>query len=403
LNLILFGGLKAMVSTADTSGTFVESQRGIDPFMISAQFNRDDLLLALNYLSAALSDSDLAAARIQFCGDGKVLFSAVGAQLQVNYILHAEHSGAGVICVSGKQLSDYVKQLPSSKLSLYLDNEHRVCLKCGRSSAKMQMLRDSSSGLVVLPSCGVVLKVPAEKLSRWLDSFRDFVLIEDPRFYANGSLVWVTDNQLHSVTTDAHRLAKSSLIESFEVLENDGGKVLLSRKTLDELKKLCTLNPQSEILMKWNHELAVLGVEIEGYVMRATSMVGVFPPYESAMPKQIKTSLTLDLKLLQEGVKRVNLFADKLKVILMSFDGPELNLSSATQGVKEGEESVPLKEAVQQPFQVRFNCSQLIQVLGAMKGTEVGFHWDDVNRPMQLTFDADKDLHVFYLLVPIRM
>jgi DNA polymerase III beta subunit len=376
-------------------------QRSIS--LISAEFEKTTLLTALNFLATALSDSDLSIAQIQFLEKNQVLFSSYGRQIQVNYLTHASHKSTGIIKISGKQFTDYVKQLPNESIFLSVDNEQRVCLKCGKSSAKMQMLRDNSHGNISIPPTGVELKISPEPLSRWIDSFKEFVLVEDPRFYSNASLVWIQDSQLHSVTTDAHRLAKVYLENGFEILKNNNSKILIPKKILDEMKRICSLNSKKDITLKWSSEHAAIVIEFENYVMRASCSVGAYPPYESAIPKNIKTEIKLPLKLFQDSVKRVMLFADDKKLIHLKFHSQEMFLASDTQGVKEGEERVPIISPILQDFMVCFNIIQLNQVLSAMSGTEVCFYWDDIEKPTMLKYDSDKDLNIFYLLVPVRM
>jgi DNA polymerase III beta subunit len=375
-----------------------------DVFMLSAQFERDDLYFALSYLASAFSDSEFSAAQMQFLENGIVNFSAMSSFLQVHFSIKAIHSGSGTIRVSGKQLIEYVKSLPPKTISMQMDSENRVCLKCGSSSAKFHLLREAAYPVVALPPCGVELKVEASKLSQWLDSFKDFVLVEDPRFYANGSRIWIENGQLMSVTTDAHRLSRSCLSEGFEIVNNDDGKILLPKKTLDEIKKIGSMNPGEKLTLKWNQDKAVFGIEIGNYVMKSSSMVGAYPPFEAAFPSKLRVSISMSLKHLVESLKRVMLFADKFNVISLLVDGNWMNLKSATQGVKEGEEQIELSETnATAPFEIKFSCSQLLQVLNVVKGTTVSFHWDDINRPMKITFDSDKELNVFYLVVPVRM
>lgn len=373
--------------------------------VIQATCDRDRFAGALAAVAAAQADTEVGWIQLDFAGNGQVLVSAVSHNLSIRYVLEAEYTGRGIIKVSGKDLSDYVKQLPPEKITLTAELPHRLTVKCGRSKTTRQLVQDQTHTEIVVPTVGSSLLVKGEALERWVNCFRDFVSVDDTRFYANGALLWADTSKgltLNAVASDALRLAKAELLDGLLLETNDGSSVLVPKKALDELRRVCSLNPEKEFRLRWHQDSLFFAVETDSYTLVSKCIAGKYPPYTSAIPQKIETEVNVDLKSLSESVRRVLLAADKNRIIKLNFDGPVLDVQSFTPGLKEGEEIVDLGAPVAEPIEVNYNGTLLTGILNCVAGTNVRFSWENVNRPVKITGEAQKGLEVFFLLVPTR-
>ena len=372
---------------------------------IRAVIDRDKLAGALAAVTAAQADGDVGWVQFQFGGEGQVVVSALSHNLSIRYSFAAEYEGQGLLKVSGKQLSEYVRQLPPEKITLIAELPQRLVVKCGRSSAKLQLVQDQTQTDVVVPQEGTSIVVKGDYLERWVNAFRDFVSTDDTRFYANGALIWADTSQglnLQAVASDAYRLAKAQLKDGLRSERVEDSAVLVPKKALDELRRLCAANPEMDYRLRWHGERLFFAVETENYVMVSKCIPGKYPPYTSAIPQKVNFTVNIGLSPLLESVKRVLLFADKNRIIKLGFDGPVLDVQSFTPGLKEGEEVVELAAPVEQPFVVNYNGTLLTGILNVLSGASLKFSWENVNRPVMITGEAEKGLDVFYLLVPTR-
>ncbi|APJ02405.1 DNA polymerase III subunit beta [Silvanigrella aquatica] len=374
---------------------------------ISAEFERDKLANALLSVSAAQIDPDIGWVQLTFSGDQKVVISSISHNLAIKCEIATPYTGQGTIKVSGKQFSDYVKQLPSSKVYLKADLPSRIQLKCGRSSAKIQLVHDQSQSKIDIPEAGTRITVKGSHIDRWVSSFKDFVSVDDNRFYANGALIWAEKNSentpiINAVASDALRLAKATLNEGIQIDNLDSSQVLVPRKALEELRRVASLEPEKEFCIKWHEKELFFSVESEEYTMFAKCIAGQYPPYEAALPQKINTEIQLDLKAIQDSVKRSLLFADKNKVMKFHFENALLTMASSTPGQKEGEEVIEMNASIASPFEVNYNGSLIMGILGVLSGSRVQFAWENMNRPVKITGENQRGLDVFYLLVPAR-
>jgi DNA polymerase III sliding clamp (beta) subunit (PCNA family) len=373
---------------------------------ISAEFNKEELFNALVAVSAAQIDSDIGWVQIYFTGEQKIVFSSVSHNLAIKYECFVPHSGSGLIKVSGKQFSEYIKQLPQATIHLKAELPHRVNLKCAGSSAKIQLVQDQSQSQVMPSKAGSSISAKGAVLERWISTFKDLVLVDDSRFYANGALIWAEaasdSNKLYAVASDALRLSQAVLNEGIEILNVDQSQVIVPRKTLDELKRECSLKPEKNFILKWSKDELSFSAETECYLLSSKCIAGHYPPYEAALPQKINLEISLDSKKLQDCVRRSLIFADKNKVMKLMFENSVLKMASFTPGQKEGEEVIDIESKFNSPFEVNYNGHHLAGILNLISGSKVGFYWESVNKPVKIVGEDQRGVSVFYLLVPSR-
>jgi DNA polymerase III sliding clamp (beta) subunit (PCNA family) len=374
--------------------------------LIKAEFEKEKLVNALHAVSAAQIDTDIGWIQISFTGQDKIIFSSTSHNLSLQFEMFSKHEGIGHLKVSGRQFSEYIKQLPNSTIYLKAELPYRMHLKCAGSSAKIQLIQDSTVNQVIPAKAGTNVLVKGIHLEKWISSFKDLILVDDSRFYANGALIWLdsTENQtaLYSVASDALRLSQSCLTEIVEPLKSDNSKVIVPKKVFEELKREAALYPDKNFSLKWNNDELSFSAECEGYLLFCKCIAGIYPPYEAAFPKKINSTIEFDLKLFQESVKRSLIFADKNKVMRLYFENALLKMSSISSGQKEGEEVIEIHPQLESQFEVNYNGPHLSGILNILSGSRVRFSWESVNKPVKIEGEEQVGLNVFYLIVPTR-
>ncbi|MBX9702859.1 MAG: hypothetical protein K2X39_01775 [Silvanigrellaceae bacterium] len=376
---------------------------------IFAKFDKDDLSNALSAVSAVQIDSEIGWIQLNFLGNNSIIISAISHSLSIKYEIQTNYVGQGVIKLSGRQLSEYVKQLPNAPIDFKVEFPSRVLLKCAGSSAKIQLIHDPIHSEFSVPEKAANIVLKGETIERWLSYFREFVCVDDHRFYANGALIGLEINGqnkqeyfLNAVASDAIRLAKISLVEGFKVTDYSNSKVLVPRKALEELKRICIMRPSQDFNISWNDQNLSFSVETENYTMTSKCITGNYPPYEAALPQIINLEISVDLKTIQDSVKRSLLFADKNRVIKMHFEGSLMNLESFTPGQKEGEEVLEINPSVGSSFEVYYDGHLLSGILSILQGSRANFAWENISRPVRITGETERGIEGFYLLVPAR-
>lgn len=377
---------------------------------ISATFEKGTLVEALNAVSAVQSEADIGWIEIVFTGEKQVIFLCKSYNLSIRYTVSTEHTGDGSVKLSGKQFSEYVRQLPEAPVSVRVDYPYRMHIKCAGSSAKIQLVQDSSYSEVFPSELGSQVVLRGDTLSRWISSFKDVILVDDSRFYANGALVWLDNTtegpdrvHLRAIASDAVRLAQAVLKDGISAYQQDEGKAIVPRKTFEELKRQCDETPQALFKVTWSQAQLSFSAETENYLLSSKCIAGVYPSYDGAFPTTTHLQVDLDVKIFLESVKRTLIFADKTKVTRLVFEDKHLKITNLGSGPKEGEEVIKTTLEVLSPFEVLYNGHQLISILNMISGSQVSLCWESVIKPVKIMGMPHKDLDVVYLLVPNRI
>jgi DNA polymerase-3 subunit beta len=375
---------------------------------IRATLHSEQLAQALSAVSAAQADGDVGWIQFHFPGSGKVVVSAVSHNMSIRFEFVGDYEGTGVVKVSGRQFVDYVRQLPPEKATLIVDLPSKLTVRCGRSLAKLQLIQDSSFTEVIVPSVGTCLQAKGETLARWVDSFREFVLLDDTRYYANGAYIWAEGRpseggaSVNAVASDSLRLAKSKVTEEIRIVSNDESAVLLPKKALDEVRRVASSDPGRIFQLRWHQDELFFALESDNYTLLAKCIAGSYPPYEAAIPQNMTARAVLESKTLLESLRRALVFADKNKVLRFLFDGPVLSVTSFTPGQKEDEETIDLLSPIESPIEVNYNGPLLTGLLSVLSGTKATFEWESLVRPVKITGEPERGIEVFYIIVPTR-
>lgn len=375
--------------------------------MISAEFNREKLVCAISAVNSVQMDSELGFVQIYFTGNEKVVFSSMNKNTSVLYETNVEHQGNGIIKIPGKQFLEYIRVLPQTTISANIERQTQLNLNCGSSSAKIQLVQDEIFTSLIPVGAGSAIRLKGELLARWISSFKDFISYDDFRFYINGALIWAETSEnnptLHSVASDTFRLSYSTIFEDIEIIDTNGGEVLVPKRVLEELRRMASSEPEKTFELKWNAREISFTAETEGYMLSAKCITGVYPAYKSAFPKSISASIEINLKELLGAIKRSLIFAQSQdKIISLRFSGKTLKISNASPSLREAQEVIDLDAPVKHNFEVLYSGQYLAGILTLLSGSFVTFHWENAEKSVKITGESERGLSSFYLLVPAR-
>lgn len=375
--------------------------------MINAEFNRENLVYAISAVNSVQMDSELGFVQIDFTGNKKVVFSSMNKNTSVLYETDVEHKGSGIIKVPGRQFLEYIRVLPQAKISATVEKSTQLNLNCGSSSARIQLVQDEIFTKLIPVGIGSSIRLKGDLLARWISSFKDFIMYDDFRFYINGALIRTDKNgdniMLHSVASDTIRLSYSTIFEDIEIIDTNGGEVIVPKRVLEELRRMALSEPEKDFLLKWNAREISFTAEAEGYMLSTKCITGVYPAYQTALPKAVKASVEINLKELLGAIKRSLIFAQSQdKTISLRFSEKTLKVSNASPGLKEAREIIELDTPVKHSFEVFYNGQHLAGILTLLNGSFVTFHWESIDKSVKITGEPERGLSSFYLLVPTR-
>jgi len=330
--------------------------------------------------------------------DTHIDFVATDIEIEITTSMTVEGPGeAKRITVGARKLVDILRALPEgSEVQLTLQ-DRRLQVKSGKSRFNLQTLAAEDFPRLALTEAASTTFSVAQKLLRSLLGLVQYAMAQqDIRYYLNGLLMVVEDEQLKLVATDGHRLAYAS--------HKIGGKslarqeVILPRKTIIELSKLLDESDDPVVI-----DLSASQARFKfGNVVLVSKLVdGKFPDYGRVIPQNQPKKLKLDrIALLQALQRAAILTSDKFRGVRWVLGNGSLKISCNNTEQEEAQEEldIPYKGDA---LDIGFNVGYLVDVLNNLDVAEVECGLGDANSSALFTLPERNDFK--YVVMPMRI
>jgi DNA polymerase-3 subunit beta len=300
------------------------------------------------------------------------------------------------ITVGARKLVDILRALPDSTEVTVQMQDKRLQVKSGKSRFTLQTLPAEDFPRLARPSGEMAsFSLPQKALRRLLGLVQYAMAQQDIRYYLNGLLVLVEDQQLRLVATDGHRLAYASMMlpASLPRLE-----VIVPRKTVLELSKLLG-DGEEEVKIDLSGAQAAFNL---GSVELVTKLVdGKFPDYTRVIPTQHKNLVKLEREVLRQALQRAAILSnEKFRGVRWVLTDGSLKIVSSNTEQEEAQEELEVQYSGD-AIDIGFNVNYLLDVLNNVSGNEVECHFGDAASSALLQFPAEPDFK--YVVMPMRI
>ncbi len=322
-----------------------------------------------------------------------------GTYLEVELIgrvVLEEPASEGKITVPARKLMDICKSLPNESLIDFKLDEKKIIIKSGRSRFTLSTLPATDFPNVEESVGSLSFSLPQEKLRRLIERTSFAMAQQDVRYYLNGMLLEVCNNQLRAVTTDGHRLALCSM--DAEVEQKDRHQVIVPRKGILELARLLTEYQENvQILLGQHHIRASVGT----YTFTSKLVDGKFPDYERVLPRGGDKLVIGDRQLLREAFSRTAILSnEKYRGIRLHLQSGLLKIQANNPEQEEAEEEVSV-DYQGASLEIGFNVSYLLDVLNVIESEQVQLTLADSNSSALLQ-EVGSD-SCSYVIMPMRL
>ena len=367
--------------------------------MFIESIDRDDLLKPLQtvvgiverkqplpILSNVLIEKDL----------NNIKFVATDMEIQISTnISSSTSSEIGNVTVSAKKLQEILRVLPeNSKVSLDIQ-ENKILIKANKSRFSLQTLPAKDFPIVSDQlTDSTKINIKQGQLKKLIGLVQYAMAQQDIRYYLNGVLLLIEEDQIRLIATDGHRLAyvSAKLETSYNKHE-----VILSRKTVNELSKLLTDNEENTVL-----EIAEKQIRITFSNILLTSKIidGKFPDYERVIPKYTNHLLLNRLNILQALQRAAILSNEKFRGVRFVLTEKSLRIISSNSEQEEAQEEIE-NDYHGPALDIGFNVNYLLDGLNSTSSESVTFSFGDPNSSILITVAGDNDYK--YVVMPMRI
>ncbi|MFT0532086.1 DNA polymerase III subunit beta [Castellaniella hirudinis] len=299
--------------------------------------------------------------------------------------------------VAARKFLDILRALPDTgDVRLSLDDA-KLSLQAGRSRFALQTLSAEDYPTVTQASEWPASFSMSQKALRQIFNQVHFSMAQqDIRYYLNGLLLVLEPGFVRAVSTDGHRLAHSgTAVEGLDAQMD----AIIPRKTIHEMLRLLADDDTPVQVDLAPGQIRFRFGEIE---LVSKLVEGKFPDYKRVIPTGYTRHIQIPRELLLASLQRAAILTtDKLKGVRLQLGDNLLRISSSNAEQEEAREELEVDYA-QEPLDVAFNVSYLLDVLGNVKTESICWSIQpDVNASVLITVPNDDEFK--YVVMPMRI
>jgi DNA polymerase-3 subunit beta len=329
--------------------------------------------------------------------DGVLSFLATDIEIQITARSGIAAGGdAKPVTVGARKLVDILRALPDGAEVTITQQDKRLQVKAGGSRFTLQTLPAEDFPRLARPGGEVArFSLPQKALRKLLGLVQYAMAQQDIRYYLNGLLVLIEDQQLRLVATDGHRLAYAAmgLTASLPRIE-----VIVPRKTVLELSKLLA-DGDEEVKLELSTTQATFSF---GEIELVSKLVdGKFPDYTRVIPTQHKNALKIDREVLRQSLQRAAILSnEKFRGVRWVLTDGSLKIVSSNAEQEEAQEELEIQYGGD-ALDIGFNVNYLLDVLNNVPAGEVECRFGDAASSALLQFPAEPEFK--YVVMPMRI
>jgi DNA polymerase III subunit beta len=366
-----------------------------------AQVQRDVLLKPLQAVTGIVEKRHtlpiLSNVLIQRNGENLQLVATdLEIQVSTNCAGEKKSSAELSLTVSARKLQDILRALPEDT-EIQLDAQNnRLQLRAGKSRYNLQTLPAADFPTMADPGeAQAKFTLPQNLLRDVLLLVQYAMAQQDIRYYLNGLLLVLDNQQIKVVATDGHRLsyAAGQLAQSQEKRE-----VILPRKAVLELSKQLTDGDEPVEIAIFPNQVKFTFANIE----LVTKVIdGKFPDYTRVVPTNYQKHITISRMVLLQALQRAAILSnEKFRGVRWMLTANSLRISCTNNEQEEAQEELEITYDAE-ALDVGFNITYLLDVLNNLHTDEVTCSFGDATSSMLVTVREKKDFR--YVVMPMRI
>lgn len=328
--------------------------------------------------------------------NGTLEFQTANLTVSIKYKVAANVEEPGETVVSGRILTNIVKNLPDVA-TVFEGGGRTLDITCGSSHFHLNALNPIDFPDFPEISLTSSVELPKNVLTKMVDKVYRVTSRDTSRPILGGIFMTVENNTIRLVATDSYRLAvcdtnveTSSLASPFQMI--------VPGSTFHDVLSLPS--DEEKILVGSTESQVVFDFGNVTYVSRRIE--GNYPNYKQLLPVEHKTAVKFDVETLTSVLKRVSVVAVTNPTVKLDVDadGNLVTLSSVASDQGDANETIDA-EVEGDTVSIAFNHHYLIDCLTAVGSGEITLELNTGNDAG--IFKSYGDINYLYLLMPVNI
>lgn len=283
-----------------------------------------------------------------------------GTDLEVQIVAQVtlENETEGSITIPARKILDICRLLPSAADIKFELVDNKLKIKSGRSRFSVSTLSADDYPDFEMSAMDYKFFMSASQLKLALDKTIFCMANQDIRYYLNGLMLSIFNQQLKLVGSDGHRL---SIYE--DSIEEETGielRIIIPRKGVLELIRLLD-NAEQEVQVEFSCNN--IRVVIDNLIFSAKLVDSKYPDFSKVFAQEFNSPIHVQKDALKDALTRVSILAnEKFKGVEFVIDGNTLTISTNNPEHEEAEEQIAI-EYQGQPLAIAFNSQYILDAV----------------------------------------
>lgn len=325
--------------------------------------------------------------------NGRLSLTTTDIEIGLRCSIEAEIEQEGAVTLPVKKLFSIVRELPSGRIDMSVDEKYTAHITCGSSFFKIIGLPMDEFPVIAVPETSNVYAIEQVQFKELLQRTHYAASADETRQILNGVLVSLKEGKITAVGTDGRRLALAE--QELEFPEESAADVVLPMKTVGIL--IHTLDGSEKMKIRLAAKQAAF--EYGQVTLVSNLLEGTYPNFRQVIPAQCKQRITIERELLLDAMKRVSLLnPDRSTSIRLTFDANTLVLRAVSPDVGEARENLSVKYS-DECLNIAFNPEYLMDPLKNLNTDEISIELIDEISPGVIKTSVP----FLYVLMPVRI
>lgn len=326
--------------------------------------------------------------------------SLLGTDLEVELIgrVELQHAAeAGQTTMPARKLFDICRSLPENSVLQFSLEEQRVIVKAGRSRFVLQALAAADFPFFEENPSAHSFELQQSALRHLLEQTHFSIAQQDVRYYLNGMLLELSEQQIRTVATDGHRMAMCTMPLS---QEQPFKQVILPRKGANELLRLVENTDDLITVCLGSQQIRV---EANSFTLTSKLIDGRYPDYHKVLPKPSQRVVTLDRDQFKQALTRVAILSsEKFRGVSLKWVENALVLEASNPEHEEAEERLEI-DYLHSPITLGFNVAYLLDVLSSVPAGDIRLVIAEGENSILIESLAETSGASLYVIMPVLL
>ena len=331
--------------------------------------------------------------------DNHLAMTATDLEVEIVASTDLDVSEKGNITLPARKCLDICRALPdNAQLEVVFDAEKdRAIIRSGKSRFTLATLPVADFPNIEDVKNVFSFSLPQKTLKKLIDTTQFSMAQQDVRYYLNGMLVEVGDNNIRAVATDGHRLSYCE--QDAEVSPSEKIQIIIPRKGVVELSKILEDSDDPvEVIIGANH----IRVNMENIQFTSKLIDGQFPDYDRVIPQNGDKEVFAERDHLRQALVRTSILSnEKYRGIRVRLQSGLMQVQAHNPEMEEAEEEIEV-EYEGSDLEIGFNVNYVLDAIGAIPTEKVKVIFGDSSSSC-LIMPTDEQSGCKYVVMPMRL